>query len=40
MLRVGTIAPDIDLVDHTGERWRLSDHRGSPCIVVFHRHLA
>jgi hypothetical protein len=42
---VGDIAPEIDLPDDTGGRWRLSDQRetgrwGRPVLVVFHRHLA
>jgi len=42
---VGDIAPEIDLPDDTGGRWRLSDQwetreRRRPVLVVFHRHLA
>lgn len=36
----GDRAPDIDLVDEQGGRWRLSDHRGRPVLLIFHRHLA
>lgn len=36
----GDPAPDVDLPDGTGGRWRLSDHRGRPVVLVFHRHLA
>jgi peroxiredoxin len=39
-LRVGDPVPDVDLVDHTGGTWRLSDHRGRPVVLVLHRHLA
>jgi peroxiredoxin len=34
------LAPEIDLPDDEGDRWRLSDHRGAPVVVIFHRHLA
>ena len=37
---VGDPAPQIDLLDQEGNRWRLSDHRGRPVVVLFHRHLA
>ncbi len=36
---VGTPAPDFELADHQGGRWRLSAHRGRPVVLVFHRHL-
>jgi peroxiredoxin len=36
----GAPAPEIDLPDDEGGRWRLSDHRGDPVLVIFHRHLA
>lgn len=36
----GDRAPDIDLPDHDGNRWRLSDHGGRPAVLLFHRHLA
>jgi peroxiredoxin len=39
-LAVGDPAPELELVDHRGEPWRLSDHRGRPVVLVFHRHLA
>lgn len=39
-LRVGDLVPDLDLIDHTGGRWRVSDHRGRPVVLVLHRHLA
>lgn len=37
---VGDRGPDIDLPDSAGNRWRLSDHRGLPVVLLFHRHLA
>jgi peroxiredoxin len=36
----GDPAPAIDVVDEKGEQWRLSDHRGRPVLLIFHRHLA
>ena len=40
MLSVGDIAPEIDLLDHHGQRWQLVERRGVPVVVIFHRHLA
>ncbi|MEX2031555.1 MAG: peroxiredoxin-like family protein [Dehalococcoidia bacterium] len=37
---VGSLAPDFELADESGARWRLSAHRGQPCVLMFHRHLA
>jgi peroxiredoxin len=37
---VGDLAPELDLPDHAGGRFRLADHRGHPVLVIFHRHLA
>jgi hypothetical protein len=37
---VGDAAPEIDLTTPDGRSWRLSDVRGRPALVVFHRHLA
>ncbi len=34
------IAPPVDLPDDHGRQWRLSDHRGRPVVLIFHRHLA
>lgn len=39
-VNVGDLAPDVDLVDHTGAPWRISDHRGRPVVLILHRHLA
>ena len=36
----GDMAPDVDLPDDQGGRWRLADHRGRPVVLIFHRHLA
>jgi peroxiredoxin len=36
----GDPAPDVDLPDAGGGRWRLGDHRGRPVVLVFSRHLA
>ena len=36
---VGEPAPAVSLVDATGAPWRLSDHRGHPVVLVFHRHI-
>jgi len=36
----GAIVPDIPLVDHEGNPWCFSDHRGTPLLLVLHRHLA
>ena len=36
----GDLAPEIDLPDDEGNRWRLSEQRGRPTVVIFHRHLA
>jgi peroxiredoxin len=36
----GEVAPDIELPDDEGGRWRLSEHHGTPVVVIFHRHLA
>ncbi len=39
-LRVGDPLPDLELIDHRGQVWRTSDHRGRPLVLVLHRHLA
>ena len=38
-LAAGVEAPDFALHTDRGEEWRLSDHRGGPLILMFHRHL-
>jgi peroxiredoxin len=40
IVRVGDVVPDVELIDHTGNHWRLSDRRGRPIVLVLHRHLA
>ncbi len=39
-LRIGDPVPDVDLVDHLGDPWLLSQRRGRPVVLVLHRHLA
>jgi peroxiredoxin len=39
-VEVGDDAPEVELPDHAGALWRLSDHRGRPVVLLFHRHLA
>ena len=37
-LKVGDAAPDFTLVDHRGNKWKLSDSKGkSPVVIVFYR---
>lgn len=36
----GDSAPLIELPTYEGRRWRLTDHRGRPVVLIFHRHLA
>lgn len=38
-LRRGDLVDDIVLPDDQGGTWRLSDHRGRPVLLIFHRHL-
>ncbi len=38
-VKVGTVAPDFSLKTDTGAEWRLSEQRGTPRVLVFHRHL-
>ncbi len=33
---VGQVAPEIDLPDGNGERWKLSDMRGKPVVLIFY----
>jgi peroxiredoxin len=39
-LRVGDLLPQIELVDHDRNVWRISDQLGRPLVLVLHRHLA
>jgi peroxiredoxin len=34
-LSVGSSAPDFELYTHENEPWRLSDHRGTPVVLLF-----
>jgi len=36
---VGATAPDLDLQQYGGGRWRLGDHRGRAVVLIFHRHI-
>ena len=38
MISIGDQAPALELVDHTGEPWRLADHSGRDVVLIFHRH--
>ncbi|MEP7270461.1 MAG: peroxiredoxin [Acidobacteriota bacterium] len=33
---VGQLAPEIDLPDDSGARWKLSDSRGKPVVLLFY----
>ena len=33
---IGQLAPEIDLPDGNGERWKLSDARGKPVVLFFY----
>jgi hypothetical protein len=37
---VGTVLPDVRLVDHRGAPWRFSEQRGRVLLLILHRHLA
>ncbi len=39
MLRPGDLVEDFTLLDDRARRWTLSDQRGRPVLLVFHRHL-
>jgi thioredoxin-dependent peroxiredoxin len=34
--KVGQLAPEIDLPDANGTRWRLSEARGKPVVLIFY----
>ena len=38
-MRNGDDVGELELVDETGQPWRLADQRGRPVLLVFHRHL-
>jgi hypothetical protein len=31
--------PDVELTDHTGAPWRLTDERETRVLLILHRHL-
>ena len=39
-LRIGDLVPDVELVDHDGDRWSIAEQRGKPVVLILHRHLA
>ncbi len=34
-VEVGSVAPDFELFTHDSERWKLSDHRDQPVVLLF-----
>lgn len=38
-MHTGAPVPALSLVDDQGEIWQLSQHRGCPVVLIFHRHL-
>lgn len=38
-MRIGDHVADFALPDDAGATWRLSQHRGHPVVLIFHRHL-
>lgn len=36
LLPEGSVAPDFELPDHTGKKWRLSDFRGKKVVLYFY----
>jgi peroxiredoxin len=39
-VQTGDTAPDFGLPDEHDADWRLSEQRGQPVVLIFHRHLA
>ena len=39
VLSLGSTAPEVALRDDQGGSWRLSEQRGRPVVLIFHRHL-
>lgn len=37
--RIGEPVEDFEVVDEHGHPWRLSEQRGRPLLLIFHRHL-
>jgi peroxiredoxin len=40
VLSLGSMAPEVARPDDQGGCWRLSEQRGRPVVLIFHRHLA
>jgi peroxiredoxin len=38
-MQTGDLVADFTLTDDRGASWRLSEHRGTPVVLIFHRHL-
>jgi peroxiredoxin len=38
-LRPGDRMPDVELTDHTGAPWRLTDQLDHRLLLILHRHL-
>ncbi len=38
-MRTGDLVADFALIDDSGATWRLAEHRGTPVVLIFHRHL-
>ncbi len=39
MTEPGELIPDFTRTDDRGQPWTLSEHRGRPVLLIFHRHL-
>lgn len=37
--RVGAPAPEISVLDSSGQRWHLKDQHGHHVVLIFHRHI-
>jgi len=40
MLLTGQSMPNIEFIDHNGDQWRIADAKGTPLLLILHRHLA
>jgi peroxiredoxin len=38
-MQTGDLVDDFTLTDDRGAPWQLSEYRGSPVVLIFHRHL-
>ncbi len=38
-MQTGDVVDDFALTDDRGGTWTLSEHRGRPVVLIFHRHL-